>query len=123
MAWILLFIGTIIVVECFIRSPLSRLALGLVDLLKKIMGVLRSSSISDHWKEKVLPVYAGRLFLNSISLFFWVVLALLPLVVIAWLASMIEVPLYSLLSSLTGVAVSTLIAIGYVFLTRRVRKI
>ena len=86
MAWVLLVLGTLCVVECFIRLPLLGSSRQLLGLLGKITSVLRSSSISDHWKEKVLPVYAGKLFANSVVVFAWVVLGLMPMVVVVAVA-------------------------------------
>jgi hypothetical protein len=118
--WILLAIGTICVVECFIRSPLLSKVKQLTGLLGKISGVLRSSSISDHWKEKILPVYAGKLLSSSIVLFFWVALGLLPMIVLVLVAEFFDSPLLPLVSSLLGLAASTLIALIYVYLRKRV---
>ena len=120
MAWLLLITGTILVVECFLRTPLLDCVKTLQALLGKIMSTLKSSAISDHWKEKILPVYSGQLFLLSVKLFIFVLVALAPMIVIAILADWRDIPLVSLLSSWTGIAVSTGLAVLYVVLRNRV---
>jgi hypothetical protein len=118
--WILLVVGTICVVECFIRLPLVSRLKSLQNLVTRIVGVLKSSSISDHWKEKVLPVYAGKLFLLSIQLFSLVVAALLPMFVLAWAVQFTSVPLMQLLTTWSGMLASTVIAVLYIFARNRV---
>ena len=120
MAWLLLLIGTLCVVECFFRLPLLNRARDLQSLLQRIFRVIRSDSISDCWKEKVLPIYAGRLFLLSIQLFVIVLIALLPMIVLAWLAGLGGIGLFPLLSSWIGIGASTIAAAIYVFVRNRV---
>ena len=120
MAWGLLVVGTIAVVECFIALPLLNRAKFLTKLLNKITWVLRSSSVSDHWKERVLPVYAGKLFSSSILLFFWVMIGVLPMIVLVVIAELLELPMLSLVSSMYGLIGSTVVAIVYVYLRQRV---
>ena len=120
MEWLLLVIGTILVVECLLRTPLLPSVKSLKILLGKIGKVLKSSSVSDHWKEKVLPVYAGRLFVMSIKLFILVLIALIPMIVIAFLANWQNISLVPLLSSWIGVSVSTGLAVVYIVLRKRV---
>jgi hypothetical protein len=120
MEWFLLVIGTILVVECFLRTPLLDSVKALQGLLGKIMATLKSSAISDHWKEKVLPVYAGRLFSLSIKLFMLVLIALLPMIAIAVLADWRGIPLISLLSSWIGMVASTGFAVIYIIIRNRV---
>ena len=120
MVWGLLVLGTVCVVESFLRLPILSRVKSLKDLLRKISWVLKSSSVSDHWKEKILPVYAWRLFSSSLALFTLVFVGILPMIAIAGLADIINIPLLPLVSSLTGILASTIIAVIYIFLRRRV---
>ena len=120
MLWILLTIGTVCVVECFLRSPLLDKTKTLTTLVSRIGKVLKSSSISDHWKEKVLPRYALQLFSLSLQLFFWVIVSVLPLIIIALIADLFLIPLTALISSLLGIGVSTAVACIYLLIRRRV---
>ena len=120
MVWILLFAGTLCVVECFIRLPLVPRARSLQNLVSRIVRVLRSSSISDQWKEKVLPVYAGKLFLLSIQLFFLLLVALVPMVALAWAVQRAGIPLMQLLATWSGILASTVFAVLYIFVRKRV---
>jgi hypothetical protein len=121
MAWALLVIGTLAAAELFLRLPLKRTGQGLLRLVGKAQHILRSSQISDHWKEKVLLVYARQLFLASIGIFGLMLAALLPLALLAILATGIGVDLAGRLTEPAGLVVSVAVAVGYVLLRRRVQ--
>jgi hypothetical protein len=118
--WGLLVLGTIFVVESFLRLPFLSRVKSLKILLDKISWVLKSSSVSDHWKEKILPVYAWQLFTNSIVLFALVFIGILPMILLATLAELFNIPLLPLISSLPGILASTVLAVIYIFVKRRV---
>ena len=120
MEWFLLITGTVLVVECFLRMPLLSSFQTLQTLLSRIVATLKSSAISDHWKERVLPVYAGHLCALSIKFFIFVILALAPMFIIAVLADRRDVPVVSLLSSWIGIVASTGFAIIYIVIRNRV---
>lgn len=58
----------IVAVEAFMRLPLGRALHDLNALLSKILSVITSKRISDHWKEKVLLRYAGQLAVRTLIL-------------------------------------------------------
>lgn len=59
---------TLVAVELFLRLPLAPLVRELATLLQKVTRVIRSSAISDHWKEKVLLRYAGGIALTTLKI-------------------------------------------------------
>jgi len=86
MLWILSAIGALAASELFLRLPIMR-HLGTVGTIsRKSMKVLGAKGVSDHWKEKVLPTYSLRLAKGAVLFFFFLVLALLPVVIVgfAW---------------------------------------
>ncbi|MEQ9488620.1 MAG: hypothetical protein RIM72_06465 [Alphaproteobacteria bacterium] len=77
--------GAVVFVEAFIRfNAFSRIGI-LIAQARQSMRVVASSAVSDHWKEKVLPRYAGRILRHAFVflLFLAVALALLLAVTFA----------------------------------------
>lgn len=58
--------GVIVFVELFFRLPVVRQAQSIRINAAKALKVILSSRISDHWKEKSIPVYAVRILLSSL---------------------------------------------------------
>ncbi|MCF8065198.1 MAG: sulfotransferase [Desulfarculaceae bacterium] len=58
--------GVVVFVELFRALPLMENLNHLKMTTQKVMGVVRSSRISDHWKEKILPHYAGGILAASL---------------------------------------------------------
>lgn len=57
----ILFLGCILSIELFLRlNFLSHLNVMLV-VTKKIVYIVPSKKISDHWKEKIIPIYAFKI--------------------------------------------------------------
>ncbi len=115
----MLLIGTILVVECFFRLPLAANLARLRGVVGKIVHTMRSSKISDHWKERVLPAYAGKLFSSSIVLFAIVCLALSPMIIVGIGADMAGLDFMAFLMTMTAIVASTVFAILYVVVRRR----
>ncbi len=60
-AWLVLLLACMTCGELIRRWPLRRMGQQLLRLTSRIVWVLLSPRISDHWKERVLPAYAMRL--------------------------------------------------------------
>ena len=73
--------------ELILRLPLRTYAKYLNNLTVRIFKVLRSMRISDHWKEKAMPLYAMRLVFISLILPFLLFLALAPLGLGMWVVT------------------------------------
>lgn len=123
MAWALLVLGTIAVAELFLRLPIAAAARGILGTARRAQRTIRSARISDHWKEKVLLAYAARLFAGSLRIFGLVVLAVLPLALLAGLGAAAGIDLGPQLTRLPGILVSVAVACGYVVLRRRARDV
>ena len=115
-------IVTIMAVECFCRLPVMPFVTELTGTLSKVQWVLLSRNISDHWKEKVLLVYAGKIALATGKI--TLVLAALALVVLAaaqfldW--TLAPSPTTSdWLMSTWGLTTSLVISVAYFALRRR----
>lgn len=62
MSWILAGILCILLVEGVSRLPIVQAASTASDAARRAVRTMSAPKISDHWKEKVLLVYAGRIF-------------------------------------------------------------
>lgn len=119
MQWALLVLGTVLVVEGFIRLSVPARAGNLLKFVQKIMRTIMADAISDHWKERVLPVYAWRLFRNSTTLFMFICLSIVPMIGIGMASEAFGQPFFGLLASPLGLAGSTLVAVPYVMIRKR----
>lgn len=119
MLWIVLFAGTAVVVECFMRLPVGGQARIMLDTMRRVTRTLRSPRISDHWKERVLPVYAGRLLKTSVILFVLVCLAIAPMLIAGLAADAAGLPFMTFLTSAGAILGSTVFAVVYVSVRKR----
>jgi hypothetical protein len=76
MTHISLLLVCIVSVEILIQSKYLFFLRLIVNLTKKIIYIFFNAKISDHWKEKVIPVYALRIMKCSISMFLIILLIL-----------------------------------------------
>lgn len=53
--------------EVFLRSNCSGIFITIREVFFKVVNILNSKYISDHWKEIALPYYASILFISSIK--------------------------------------------------------
>ena len=82
-------LGSIAFIEVFLRLPVPRLMHALAENAKKAMQVIRSTAISDHWKEKVLPRYAGKIFARTLLISFYLLLLLAAFGIVFFLSGVI----------------------------------
>lgn len=122
MLWALLILGTVLAVEGFFRLPLGAEVKRLQRLLQKISHTISTPTISDHWKEKVLPNYAGQLFVLSIKLFVIVCLAISPFFLIGLLAGIVGIPFMAFLATPIAIGASTALATLYAVVRIRIGK-
>lgn len=69
--------------------------------------------ISDHWKEKVLPRYAFRLFKLTMLIALYLVVAFLPFLLCHAAALAIGAPFFEFAMSWTGIVFITIVATVY----------
>jgi hypothetical protein len=108
-------------VELLIRAPLYTTLTTLLHYAAKSSRVIQSKHISDHWKEKVLPTYAVKVFQNSLKLFFifLVVFAILLLISKALdLVNPAGMTTLEFLSTWTGILFATIASTTYYYARR-----
>jgi hypothetical protein len=76
--WLLVIVAAVLASEAFLRLPLIDRIKTVSATAQKAMRVLKSSRISDHWKERILPAYALRIGLGSVTFFGLLLAGLLP---------------------------------------------
>lgn len=76
---VLLVFTTLASSELFLRLPLLSTVGHLQKLTHRIFKTIGSPRISDHWKERVLLIYARQLLSYSLALLILILIALLPL--------------------------------------------
>jgi len=76
--WALVIAASITASEAILRLPLLAEVRSASRYASKSMAVLRSSHISDHWKEQILPAYAFRIGKGAVVFFHYLCLALAP---------------------------------------------
>ncbi len=79
--WFLVIAAAILASEALLRLPVMARIAGVAAASQKTMRVLKSGRISDHWKERALPVYAKRIGFGSVAFFGLLCLGLLPVLV------------------------------------------
>lgn len=78
MLWLLVLIAAVAASEALLRLPVMAQVRRITTTTPKVMRVLKSARISDHWKERILPAYAWRIGRSSIQFFMLLCAALLP---------------------------------------------
>lgn len=75
--------ATVVTCEIVLRCPLPRHLAKMAVYARKAAALVRSGQVSDHWKERILPTYAGRIMAASLGLLFWLCVVALPLIGVA----------------------------------------
>ena len=118
MIWFAIVAATIVSVAAFLRMPFLRLTFDIVEAARKSFHVVSSSRISDHWKGKILPRYAGRIFKDSIVLLSCLLALALPIVVGHGIVRFASLDLFGAMMSWWGIALSLATATVQVTLVR-----
>lgn len=113
MTWLLLALCCAAFVEAVVRLDLSGQVRNAARVTRKIAAVVRSARISDHWKEKALSIYAGKLLSSSLRLLLTLLAAAAPAVLLAALTGWSSSPSVQLISSWAGLPAATIIAVVY----------
>lgn len=113
---------TIAAIEVFLRLPVRRLTVQLIAPLKKTTKVITSHAISDHWKEKVLPIYAGKIAFASLKIAIVIGGVLLVVVLLSKILDhflSLRVSTIDTLSSWIGITVVMVFSAVYLALRKR----
>lgn len=123
MQWLLLAVATIAAVELVLRLDIADTIRRLLAVVRKVLRIMQSDAISDHWKERAMLAYSGRMFSASLLLLAMLLLVVSPFAILAAVGIWIDMPLLALFMSGTGVLVSIVIACAYLPLRRRLRHV
>ena len=104
----------ILSVEVFIRLKFLSHLDSILKVTRKVTYVIPKNNISDHWKEKVIPVYALKIMKYSLQ----ILLILLLIMSFFFIADFFLNNLLALTFSLIGVIESMVFAFGYVYLRK-----
>ena len=118
MIWILVGVTTILSCELFCRIPIINSVLEVKFTASKAARVLKSESISDHWKEWILPRYAFRISRYSILSFLYLVIALCPFLLVGLLSSFIDLNFFNFIFELLSIVGITIFAWAYLVMRK-----
>jgi hypothetical protein len=121
--WVLVCISTFLAVEVFLRTSLKRNIGELLDYTKRSYATIASKKISDHWKEKVLPRYALRIFVNSSGLLFCLFLAVSPILVEDFIGKQFGANVLDKMMTPLGIGASIILASFYVYFRTKVLNV
>ena len=113
-------IGVVLAIEVFLRTTFRANLNHMLDFMKRSGTTITSSGISDHWKEKVLPHYAVKIFVNSIQLLFCLLLTVAPVFALHFAGLLFGMDVFSLLMTPLGIVGSILFAAVYITVRNRV---
>jgi hypothetical protein len=118
MTHIFLFLVCILSIEIFIKlnflSTLDRFS----KIIKRVVRVVASRNISDHWKEKILPIYALRIMKYSLH-----ILVVLSFIISLFItADYFNNDLLLHIFSFIGIIESLVFSSGYLFLRKSLVK-
>ena len=107
--YVYLVVACVLSIELFLRLKFMSYVNSIGRNSNKVFRVIISSNISDHWKEKMVPVYAFILLKNSL-----LILGILFLIILVFSAFIVlSSKFLSLILSVTGVATSIVISLTY----------
>lgn len=84
---VLLLIAAALASELLLRLPLTAQVRHLLAATRKSAATIRSSRISDHWKERALPAYSLRMGMHSVLFFLLLCVVASPVVAMGLAAS------------------------------------
>ena len=107
--YLYLIVACVISIELLIRLNLMSYVNSVVKISRKVLHIIVTSRISDHWKEKMVPVYAFILLKNSL-----LILGILFLIILVFSSFIVlSSKFLALILSITGVAMSIVISFTY----------
>ena len=107
----------ILSVEIFIRFKFVDQLNLMLEFTKKVIHVIPQKNISDHWKEKVVPVYAFRIMKFSLKIF----IILLLIVSLFFILGIFFNNLLILTFSLIGILETIIFAFGYLYCRKLIK--
>jgi hypothetical protein len=114
----MLLVVCILSVEIFIRLKFTQALISIIDISYKVFHLILKVSVSDHWKEKVIPAYSLKMIKFSLQIFA-IVLCISSVVAIT---ESLFFGFLSLLLSFMGIIEAIIFAMAYVYLRKVVAK-
>jgi hypothetical protein len=99
----------ILSIEIFIRFNLNIRLYSVLRISKKVYRIIKSSKVSSHWKEKMVPYYALEIFKISFSMY----LILFSIVLIYFLPYIFKISIIEYCLSYKGVIETLFISFIY----------
>lgn len=114
MIHILLLLICVFSVEVFIRLNFLSILNSILIVVKKVIYIIPQNNMSDHWKEKIIPLHALRIMKYSIQ-----ILLILFLIISFFLITGFLINDFLVFTiSLIGIIESLVFAFGYVYLRK-----
>jgi len=107
---LILFSLCILSVEIIFRSHFLTILDSFFIVTKKVIAILSSENISDHWKEKAIPAYALRLIVFSLKTF----LIFFCIISLFFIANYFLNDFFIFILSLSGIAESIFFTVAYI---------
>lgn len=107
--YIFLLVACIFAIEVIIKSNLKLNIRSIMDIYSKIISVISSAEISDHWKEKAIIKYARILLKKSLIL----LSSLLLIIFIIMILNMFSPNFLNITLSLKGIILSIIFSFSY----------
>jgi len=118
MIHIFLLLVCVLSVEIFINSNFLSILKKFSKVIKKVIHLITSKKISDHWKEKVLLVYALRIMKYSLQILTILLFIISLLITADYLYNNLLFHVFSLI----GIIESLVFSLGYLFLRQSITK-
>lgn len=120
MAWLLTAVAAIGLVELAMRLDFREPLVRLAATAGRAFHVMRAQQISDHWKERVLLAYSGRILASAMRLaLLFAVFAAAALAAVAVLGWLVSLPLAPFVLSAEGLIFTSLVALGHFWIRTR----
>jgi hypothetical protein len=110
----------VILVEIGLRLPFLPVVAVIAGTGKRGMHVMMSKSISDHWKEKVMLAYSGRMFRATLKLATLLIVLFGGAGVIVWLLDHLGTGFASFILGWQGIFATLVLASLYFILRKRI---
>ena len=111
---LILLVICILSIELLIRSNIYQILKQIVDLIRRVLNVIKSSKISDHWKGVIIPRYS----INLMRLSSTILVTLFLIISIFFITNIFFNELLLHTFSLVGILETIFYGISYVYLRR-----
>ncbi len=118
----LLVFAAVLVSELLLRLPLLAQVRHILAVTRKSAATIRSSRISDHWKERALPAYSVRMGARSLLFLLLLCVATSPVLAVGLAAPGGPGRWFALLATPLAVAILCVASILYILLRTRFRR-